>query len=126
MANKRPNDKQPNDDQHLVFYFQIATGVIAALMLAFGGWGYLAGSDDVFIVGMAVRLGATLGVISLAMPQLAVLRRRMPSIAIAFGLVALLLISTRGNVGRILLGILAAALAANAVLAWLANLSGKK
>ena len=120
-------DKPPNNDQQpMVLYFQIGTGVIAALLLAFGAWGYAAASVHPFTAATAVRVGATLSVISLAMPQLIGLRRRLPSIVIAFGLVALLLISARGNVGKILLAILAIALAANTVLAWLASLTGKK
>ena len=120
-------DKQTHDDQrHVVLYFQIGTGVIAALLLAFGVWGYLSGSDDVFIVGMAVRVGATLAVISLAMPQLVVLRRRLPSIVLAFGLVAIFLVSTRPKIGTVLVGLLAIALTANTALAWLASLTGKK
>ena len=123
MVNKQTNK---DEQQHLVLYFQIGTGLIAASLLAFGVWGYMSGSEDVFIVGMAVRVGATLAVLSLAMPQLFALRRRVPSIIIAFGLVALFLISTRPKVGNILVGILAVALTANTALAWLASLTGKK
>ena len=123
MADQQPND---DDQQLMTLYFQIGTGVLSALLLAFGIWGYMRGSDDVFAVGMASRVGVTLAVISLAMPQLLDLRRRLPTIVVAFTLVALFLISARGNVGKILIGILVLALAANSVLAWLASLSGKK
>ena len=128
MADKQPNDSKPpsESDQSMVLYLQIGTGVLAVLLLVFGVWGILAGSEQVVAVGTAVRVGATLGVISLAMPQLAVLRRRLPNIAIAFVLVALFLISYKGNVGKILLGVMFAALAANTALAWLASITGKK
>ena len=110
----------------MVLYFQIGTGLLAALLLAFGVWGYTTGSEHVVAVATAIRVGMTLAVMSLAMPQLAALRRRLPGIVIAFGLVALLLISTRPKVGNILVGILALALTANTALAWLASLTGKK
>ena len=120
-------DKQSNDDQHwLTLYFQIGTGLIAALLLAFGVWGYMAASVHPFTVGMAIRVGATLAVVSLAMPQLVVLRRRLPSIAIGFALAAIFLIAVRPKIGNILIGILAVALTANTALAWLASVTGKK
>ena len=120
-------DKQSNKAQkRLTLYFQIGTGVFAGLILAFGAWGYIAASVHPFTVGMAIRMGATLAVISLAMPQLVVLRRRLPSIALGFALVAIFLIAARPKIGNVLVGILAIALAANTALAWLASVTGKK
>ena len=100
--------------------------MFAALLLAFGIWGYMAASVHPFTVGMAIRIGATLAVISLAMPQLVILRRRLPSIVIAFALVAIFMIGAKPRVGPVLLGILAVVLTANTALAWLASVAGKK
>jgi len=120
-------DKRSNKDrERMTLYFQVGTGVFAVLSLAFGFWGYVAGSVHPFIVGMAIRVGATLAVISLAMPQLVVLRRRLPSIALGCALVAMFLIAAQPRIGRVLVGILVIALTANTAVAWLASMTGKK
>ena len=107
-------------------YYQFGIGMTGALMLVFGIWGYVVGSVHPFTVGMAIRVGTMLAVICLALPQLVGLRRRLPSIALGFGLVAMFLIAARPRIGNILVGVLAIALTANAALAWLASLTGKK
>ena len=96
------------------------------MLVGFGTWGYVASAVHPFTTGMAIRVGATLAVISLAIPQLAGLRRRLPSIALAFGVLALFFIAVRPKVGNILIGVLAVALTANAAMAWLASVTGKK
>jgi len=107
-------------------YYQFGIGALGALILAFGIWGYVATTIHPFTVGMAIRVGTLMAVICLALPQLDSLRRRLPSIALGFGLVAMFLIAARPRLGNILVGVLAIALTANATLAWLASLSRKK
>ena len=118
---------QRNKNQKLeMFYYQVGAGTLAVVLVGFGTWGYVASAVHPFTTGMAIRVGATLAVISLAIPQLAGLRRRLPSIALAFGVLALFFIAVRPKVGNILIGVLAVALTANAAMAWLASVTGKK
>lgn len=121
MANPQKN----NDQKQEMFYYQVGTGTLAVVLISFGVWGYLTSAHP-FATGMAMRIGATLAVISLALPQLAGLRRRLPSIALAFGLLVIFFIAVKPNFARVIGGLLAVALTANAALAWLANVTGKK
>lgn len=120
---KQQKDNDPNRE---TLYYQVGAGTLAALLIAFGVWGYMAGTVHPFTTGMAIRIGATLAVISLAIPQLAGLRRRLSSIALGVVLVAMFLIAARPKVGSVLIGVLVIALTANSVLAWLASVTGKK
>ena len=120
------NQQKDNDRNRELLYYQIGTGTLAVMLIGFGTWGYLASALHPFTTGMAIRVGATLAVVSLALPQLVVLRRRLPSIALALGMVALFLIAVRPRVGNVLVGVLAVSLTANTVLAWLSNVMGKK
>jgi len=120
------NQQKDNDQKREMRYYQIGTCTLAIVMIGFGAWGYLASTVHPFTTGMAIRIGATLGVISLALPQLAGIRRRLPNIVLAFGLLALFFIAVRPKVGNILIGVLAVALTANAAMAWLASVAGKK
>ena len=120
------NHQKDNDQKRDMLYYQVGTGTLAVVLVGFGAWGYLAATVHPFTTGMAIRIGATLAVISLALPQLSGMRRRLPSIALAFGLLALFFIAVRAKVGNILIGVLAVALSANAALAWLARVTGKK
>ena len=119
------NQQKDNDQKREMLYYQVGTGTLAVVLVGFGAWGYLASTVHPFTTGMAIRIGATLAVISLALPQLAGMRRRLPRIALAFGLLALFFIAVRPKVGNILIGVLAVALTANAALAWLASVTGK-
>ena len=120
------NQQKDNDQKREIFYYQVGAGTLAVVLVWFGTWGYVASAVHPFTTGMAIRVGATLAVISLAIPQLAGLRRRLPSIALAFGVLALFFIAVRPKVGNILIGVLAVALTANAAMAWLASVTGKK
>ena len=120
---KQQKDNDPNRE---TLYYQVGAGTLAALLIAFGVWGYMAGTVHPFTTGMAIRIGATLAVISLAIPQLAGLRRRLSGIALGVVLVAMFLIAARPKVGSVLIGVLVIALTANSVLAWLASVTGKK
>ena len=120
------NQQKDNNQKREILYYQVGAGTLAVVLIGFGAWGYLASTVHPFTTGMAIRIGATLAVISLALPQLAGMRRRLPSIALAFGLLALFFIAVRPKVGNILIGVLAVALTANAALAWLASVTGKK
>ena len=120
------NQQKDNDQKRAIFYYQVGAGTLAVVLVGFGTWGYVASAVHPFTTGMAIRVGATLAVISLAIPQLAGLRRRLPSIALAFGVLALFFIAVRPKVGNILIGVLAVALTANAAMAWLASVTGKK
>ena len=120
------NQQKDNGRQREMFYYQVSTGTLAFVLVGLGVWGYLTSTVHPFTTGTAIRMGATLAVISLALPQLVGLRRRLPSIALAFGLLALFFIAVRPKVGNILIGVLAVALTANSALAWLASVTGKK
>lgn len=120
------NQQKDNDPKWELLYYQIGTGTLAVLLLGFGAWGYLAATISQFNAGMAIRIGAMLAAVGLALPQLAGLRRRLPSIALAFGLMAMFLIAVRPKIGNVLIGVLAIALTANSALAWLATMAGKK
>ena len=120
------NQQKDNDQKRDMLYYQVGTGTLAVVLVGFGAWGYLASTVHPFTTGMAIRIGATLAVISLALPQLAGLRRRLPSIALPFGLLVIFFIAVKPDFARIIGGLLAVALTANAALAWLANVTGKK
>ena len=120
------NQQKDNGRQQEMFYYQVSTGTLAFVLVGLGVWGYLTSAVHPFTTGTAIRMGATLAVISLALPQLVGLRRRLPSIALAFGLLAMFFIAVGPKVGNILIGVLAVALTANSALAWLASVTGKK
>ena len=120
------NQQKDNDQKREMFYYQVSTGTLAVVLVGFGAWGYFASTIHPFTTGMAMRIGATLAVISLALPQLVGLRRRLPSIALAFGLLVIFFIAVKPNFARIIGGLLAVALTANAAMAWLASVTGKK
>ena len=120
------NQQKDNDPKREMLYYQVSTGVLAFVLVGFGFWGYLTATVHPSAPGMAIRVGTTLAVTSLALPQLVGLRRRLPSIALAFGMLVLFFVAVRPKVGNVLVGVLAVALTVNSVLAWLANLAGKK
>ena len=120
------NQQKDNDRKREMLYYQVSTGTLAVILVGFGAWGYLTSAVHPFATGTATRVGATLAVISLALPQLAGLRRRLPSIALAFGLLVMFFIAVKPQFAKIIGGVLVVALTTNAVLAWLARVTGKK
>jgi hypothetical protein len=113
----------PKLDRGLLYY-QTTIGAIAAALLLLGLIGYLGDGFNPFLTGMAVRIGATLAVVALALPQLYQLRHRLPGIVGSFALFALIIIAVRPNLGNVLISLLVVALVAHGVLGWLAKATG--
>lgn len=123
IALSNPND---NSNESTAVYYQIASGAVAAALLVGGVLGYVTGNGHPFALGMAVRIGATMAVISLAMPQLYRLRNRIPGIALGIALACVLLIAVRPKLGNVLISLGAILLAVNFALGWMASVAGKR
>jgi hypothetical protein len=120
-----PQPKSSNTDRRLLYY-QSATAALAAGLLLLGLVGYLGEGYDPFLTGMAVRIGATLAVVALAMPQLYQLKNRLPGVVGGIALFALVIIATRPNIGKVLLTLLVIAVTVFGVLSWLSKMTGSK
>lgn len=120
-----PNPKSSSTDRGLLYY-QTATAAVAACLLLLGLVGYLGDGYDPFLTGMAVRIGATLAVVALAMPQLNQLKKRLPAIAGGIALFALIIIATRPNIGKVLLTLLVVAVTILGAISWLSKMTGAK
>jgi len=118
-----PNNKSKDPT---AIYYQISCGVLATALLLVGILGYATGNGHPFALGMAIRIGATMAVISLAMPQLYRLRSRIPGIALGGALACVLLIAVRPKLGNVLIWLGAVLMAVNFLLGWMASVAGKR
>lgn len=120
-----PKLKSPDTERGLIYY-QSVTAAFAAVLLVCGLVGYLGEGFDPFLTGLFVRIGATMAVVALAMPQLFQLRRKLPSIVGGIAVCTLVIIAVRPRIGNVLLTLLVMALFAHGFLGWLSRLTGSK
>ena len=99
-------------------------GVIAAICLTVGAFLYfLQPAADPFTVGMLVRVGALLGVICLAFPELLSLKGRMPAIIFGLALIAIVIMAVRPKPGRVLVALLVIGIGVSSVMKWMSNIA---
>jgi hypothetical protein len=105
-------------------YQRLAIGILAALSLLVGGALYFLSSGESSITtGLLVRVGALLGVIWLAMPQLETLKTKISTVAFFVVLLILIVAATKPKLFPIISGILAISLTLNWALRWLSQFS---
>ena len=105
-----------------------ATGILALILLLGGAFFYVFQPDaDPFTIGMMVRIGALLGVIWLAYPQLETLKNkldgRVPSILIATVLVCLAIIAARPKLGTVVITVVTIAVGVSGALKWMTKMA---
>ena len=105
-------------------YFRSAIGILAILFLLSGFVLSLQEDANPFWAGTGIRVGCLLGVIWLAYDQIQSLRARIPTFALAFGLVALMMVATRPKIATWVIALLTIAFSVNGVLRWLSRIAG--
>jgi hypothetical protein len=105
-----------------------ATGILALILLLGGTFLYAFQPDaDPFTIGMMVRVGALLGAIWLAYPQLEVinhrLKGRVPAILIAALFICLAIIAAKPNLGRVVVTVVTIALGVGGALKWMTKMA---
>lgn len=115
-VNQSKANKIPNPNYKIP---RIIIGVISFVCLASGALLYmLQPSADPFTLGMLVRVGALLGVICLAFPELLALKGRMPAIILGLALISIVIIAVRPEPGRILVSLLVIGVGVSSVAKW--------
>ena len=76
---------------------------------------------DPLVTGMLIRVGALLGVICLAFPELLSLKGKMPAIVFGLALVCIILIAVRPKLSRVLVSLLVIGVGVSSVAKWIAN-----
>jgi hypothetical protein len=103
---------------------RISTGIIAILLLAAGAFLYSFRPDvDPIVTGMLVRIGALMGVIWLAFPELKKLQGRAPAYLVGVGALCLVVLVAKPNIGKVLVMIVTIAISVGGVLKWLSKLT---
>ncbi len=103
---------------------RIATGILALTALLGGAFLYLFQPDaNLFVAGMLIRIGAMLGVIWLAFPQLESLRGRMPAILITLGLICLAVAAARPSLARVFITVVTVAFGVGGMLKWMSRMA---
>ena len=105
-------------------YVRSATGILAILFLLGGVVLSLQQDTNPFWSGTGIRAGCLLAVIWLAYDQIQSLRGRLPTLALAFGLVALMMVATRPKIATWVIALLTIAFSVNGVLRWLSRIAG--
>lgn len=105
-------------------YVRSATGILAILFLLGGVTLSLQNETNPFWAGTGIRVGCLLGVIWLAYDQIQSLRGRLPTLALAFGLVAMMMVATRPKIATWVIALLTIAFSVNGVLRWLSRIAG--
>ena len=99
-------------------------GGIAIACLVVGGLLYfLVPDSSPFWVGMLIRVGALLGVICLAFPELMSLKKKMPAVIFGLALIGILVLAVRPNPGRVLLSLIVIGLGVGSVMKWVSKAS---
>lgn len=106
---------------------RILTGAIALLLFFGGGAMYFFQPDaDPMTVGMMVRIGALLGVVWLAFPQLQSLRGRLPTVLIVAAIVCLAVAATRPNLGRVVIAMVTIMVSVGGLMKWMSKLANEQ
>ena len=120
-VNQSKANKIPNPNYKIP---RIIIGVISFVCLASGALLYmLQPSADPFTLGMLVRVGALLGVICLAFPELLSLKGRMPAIIFGLALIAIVIMAVRPKPGRVLVALLVIGIGVSSVMKWMSNIA---
>ncbi len=103
---------------------RIAVGILAIILLVAGGVLYLlVPESDPMTVGIMIRVGALLGVIWLAMPQLAAYQGRVPAMLIGLGLLCLAALAARRNLGVMLITLLTIGISVGGAMKWMSKVA---
>ena len=103
---------------------RIIIGILAFVLLVFGACMYFIQPDtNPVAMGMMIRVGAMLGVVCLAYPQLASLKGRLPAILIVLGIICLVVAAARPSLGRILITVVTVAVTVGGILKWMSKLT---
>ena len=105
-----------------------AIGILALILLGGGMFLYVFQPDaDPFTVGMMVRIGALLGVIWLAYPQLEKLqgrfKGRIPAIVIGVALICLAVTAAKPKIGTVLITLVTIAIGVSGALKWMSKMA---
>ena len=94
------------------------------ILLIVGGVWYLVQPDaDPMTVGIMVRVGALLGVIWLAMPQLEAYKGRIPTMMIGLAVLCLAVLAARRNLGVVLIALVTIGISVGAVMKWMTKVA---
>ena len=111
---KKPSYKVP----------RLFVGIVAAVCLVVGGLIYfLQPNPDPFWLGMLIRVGALLGVISLAFPELMSLKGKLPAVFFGLAAICIVLIAVRPNPGRILISLIVIGIGVGSVMKWISSIT---
>lgn len=103
---------------------RIATGILALTLLLAGAFLYLFQPESQpFVEAMLIRVGAVLGVIWLAYPQLESIKGRLPAILVALALICVIILAARPSLGRIVISVVAVAVAVGGVMKWMSKMA---
>jgi hypothetical protein len=103
---------------------RIFTGILALFLLSAGAILYAFHPNaNPLAVGLLIRIGALLGVIWLAYPQLESLKGRLPSALIAVAMICLAVAAARPRLGSLLITIVTIAVSVGATLKWMSKLA---
>ncbi len=105
---------------------RMTVGCLAVICLLIGGANFLTDPEQATgTTGMLIRIGLVLGATWLALPQLETLKSKLSVFALLIAVLLLVIAASRPNIFRIVAGVVAAGLAANWGLRWLATIKGK-
>ena len=101
-----------------------AIGILAIFLLLGGAFLYLFQPEaNPIVVGMMIRVGAMLGVIWLAFPQLESLKGRLPTILIAVAFVCLAVAAAKPSLGRVLITVVTVAISVGGLMKWMSKMT---
>ena len=103
---------------------RIAIGALAFTLLLVGAYLYLFQQEsDPFVEAMLIRVGAVLGVIWLAYPQLESIKGRLPAILVALALICVIVLAARPSLGRIVISVVTVAVAVGGIMKWMSKMA---
>ena len=103
---------------------RIPTGILAVILLLSGAFLHFFQPDaNPVAAAMMIRIGALLGVIWLAFPQLEALKGRLPSILIALVFICLAVAAAKPKLGALLATIVTIAISVGAALKWMSKVA---
>lgn len=100
-----------------------ATGILALILFFGGAILYASQPESDLVAGMMVRIGAMLGVIWLAFPQLESLKGRLPAILIASALICLAVAAAKPSLGRVFIVVVTVAISVGGILKWMSKMA---
>lgn len=103
---------------------RLLTGIIATVCLIVGGLIYfLQPNPDPFWLGILIRVGALLGVICLAFPELMSLKGKLPAVIFGLAAICIVLIAVRPNPGRILISLIVIGIGVGSLTKWISSIN---